>query len=151
MMAIARIRTGIRSHFQARMTEWLMLFPSVTHGIVFLSQPNLFDVSPSFDGLERYATQEMWGVVVLMCAIVRLAALMVNGTFETFRYSPHMRLAASIVGCLFWMTYDLGFLTAALFSGGSWTAIAAITSFVLFECVNVYRTSSDVEINKRAV
>jgi hypothetical protein len=113
-------------------------------GLAFKLQPDMFLASPSFAQVAYWADQPTWAAIVLACAIVRLLALVVNGTFHAFRFSPHFRAAASLVGVLFWAQYCLGFVMTAIYSGGAWSAVVAYSSFVILELVNVSRSVHDV-------
>lgn len=144
MMAILRrVAAGVQEHFHIRVTEWAMVPPSLAIGAVLVWQPNLFDISPSFSALARWADQGAWGCAILSCAMLRLLALIVNGTFQSFRLSPVFRLIASLFGALFWMFYHMGVLMAAIENGGAWTAPAVVALPVIIELVNVVRSSFD--------
>lgn len=143
-MIILRVATGIRSHLHARASEWLMIYPAVGIGAVLIYQPDLFETSPSFAQVASWLTQPQWSLAVLLCALTRLIALTVNGTFEGFPFSPHMRLAASMVGVLFWSQFCLGLMSAAMYNGGAWSGPVAYSTLCLAELLNIYRTWSDI-------
>lgn len=143
-MIVARVAKGIRAHWQIRATEWVMVWPAIGIGTALNFQFDMFDVSTSYTALERWATQETWASMVLICAMVRLVALVVNGTFRGFQYSPHMRAFASVMGIGFWSQFCLGFLSSAVFNGGAWSGAVAYSTFVLMELLNLYRSMSDV-------
>ena len=140
---LKRVGAGVCQHFPIRVTEWAMVPPSIAIGAVLLYQPHLFEISPSFSALARWAEQGVWGCVVLICAMMRLASLIINGTFQSFRLSPVFRLVASLFGALFWMFYHVGVTVAALFYGGAWTASAIVLLPVIIELVNVTRSAHD--------
>lgn len=143
-MIALRIIRGVKKHAHIRMTEWCMTFPAILMWIGLNIQPSMFSVSPSFTALARYANINTWATFLLVCIIIRLAALTINGTFEGFKLSPHFRLAASIAALIFWSQFTLGFITAYLNAEGAFSAIAAYLSFCLFELVNIYRSSGDI-------
>lgn len=147
-MIFLRIGKGIKSHWHVRATEWAMIYPAILIGIVLLYQTTLFTTMKSFRYLDRWMDQPQWALFVLICALMRAIALTVNGTFDSFRYSPHLRLAASFAGIAFWSQFTLGFLTAALVGEGSWTAPAAYSTMCLFELLNIYRAWVDVMRNR---
>ena len=142
-MILIRLRDGIVAHFPSRMTEWVMLWPTLTMGIALSVQEDMFATSRSFSELALWADQGTWSLLVLVCALGRALALVVNGTFDAFRYSPHFRVAASLAGVFFWGCYGLGFLSA-VFAGGSFSAPVAYSTLVLIEVVNVYRSTNDL-------
>lgn len=143
-MITLRLARGVASHFQIRLTEWLLLWPSAGMGVVLLWQKDLFEVSPSFSQLANWGDQYVWACVVLACAVVRVAALIVNGTFDSFRYSPHIRAGASLIAMFFWSQFCLGFLIAAMTGEGAWTAVPAYSTFILAELANLFRSGSDI-------
>ena len=143
-MIVLRITRGIAAHFPVRKTEWLMLFPSFAMGAALVLQPAMFETSPSFGTLARWGDQSMWATVVLTCSLFRLFALVINGTFDNFRYSPHLRTVSSLIGLLFWSQFGLGFLVSALFGGGAWSAPVAYSTFALAELLNFYQSGSDI-------
>ncbi|WP_136652431.1 hypothetical protein [Paracoccus aeridis] len=144
MIVIRRITDGIYAHLPIRVTEWGMAWPAFTMGLALNYQSDMFQTSPSFERLAAIASEGTWAILVLACCLLRIVALTVNGTFTGFGYSPHMRLAASLVGLFFWSRYCLGFLDAAIASGGSWSAPAIYSTAVLFEMINAYRSWLDV-------
>ncbi|WP_386681801.1 hypothetical protein [Loktanella sp. R86503] len=121
-----------------------MFWASAGMGAVLSLQDDLFSVSPSFAQLSQWADQPVWACIVTVCAIIRVLALIVNGTFAGFRYSPHIRAGASLVSMLFWSQFCLGFLIAAVSGEGAWTAVPAYSTFVLAELANLFRSGSDI-------
>jgi hypothetical protein len=148
-MIVVRMVTGVQKHFHIRATEWVMLFPTVALGLVLLSDENMFNASSSFAVVGRWAEEQTWALFVLMCALLRLCALAVNGTFQGFGISPHMRLAASFAGAAFWSQYGLGFLIAAMTGNATWAAPIFASTFCLMEILNISRSWSDVVSRRR--
>lgn len=144
MLIVRRITHGIVGHFPIRISEWTMIYPTIGMGLALKEQPDMFTTSQSFATIQNIASEMTLSVIVLICALIRLIALVVNGTFQGFGISPHLRLFASMVGLVFWSQFALGFLDAALFKGGAWSAVIAYSTFVIFEYVNAYRSWSDV-------
>ncbi len=143
-MVFLRITRGIAAHFPIRLTEWLMAWPALAMGAVLILQPDMFGTSPSFATIAKWGSEALWACVVLACALLRLVALTVNGTFARFPYSPHLRALASITGLAFWSQYGLGFLAAAIFGDGAWSAPVAYSTLALAELANLYRSGSDI-------
>lgn len=142
-MIVLRVARGIRQHWHIRATEWVMIYPAFFLSFILLFQENMFQFQ-GYAVVRTWANQPQWAMALLLCVSVRLAALVVNGTFVSFRYSPHMRAAASWCGLLFWGIYCLGFLQAAWIGVASWAAPLAFSTFVLMEYLNIYRSLSDV-------
>jgi hypothetical protein len=143
-MIILRIAGGIKSHFTMRLSEWLMIYPAIGMWIALQVQPDMFQVSPSFNVLASWASEMEWAYLVLACGVTRLLALTINGTFEAFPYSPHMRLIASLVGIAFWSQFALGFVVAAFLGVAALSAVIAYTTFCLAELANLYRSWTDI-------
>ncbi len=84
-----------------------------------------------------------------MVFFTRLIALIVNGTFRGFEFSPHLRFAASMVGIIVWSQIDAGFFLSFLNEGGLPTAAIAYGTFVILELVNASRSVRDVDASRR--
>ena len=142
-MIVARVVSGVSSHFQIRLSEWVMIFPTTGMGVALMGQPAMFSTSPSFAGVAHVMAQDRWAFLVLLCAVARLVALTVNGTFSRFRFSPHIRAVASFVGVAFWGAFASGFFQSAMAGVGAWSAVVAYSTFVIMEMANVYRAMGD--------
>lgn len=149
MIIVRRITDGISAHFPIRFTEWIMVWPTVFMGIALWLQADMFETAPSYHKVAQWADESTWATMVLICAVVRLLALVVNGTFHSFRYSPHFRLVASLVGMAFWSQFTVGFLNAAVFYGGSWSEVVAYSTMLVMEFANFYRSLVDALRVKR--
>lgn len=143
-MILLRTWTGIADHLPVRWSEWIMALPALGMAAALSYQPDMFSMSPSFARMEAWADESTWAMTVLLCGTARLLALAVNGTFLTFRYSPHLRAAASLVGGLFWSQFCLGILSAALGGQGAWSGVVAYGTLAVIELVNTYRSCVDV-------
>lgn len=143
-MIFVRVVTGIKNHWHIRSSEWLMIYPSVGIGTILLYQPDMFTMSSTFNAVAEWMTQPQWSLFILICALIRLIALTVNGTFASFRYSPHLRLIAALSGVFFWSQYSLGVTTSAVFDNGAWSAPVMYSTMCLAELLNIYRTWVDV-------
>jgi len=143
-MIVFRVYRGIADHFPIRFTEWVMMLPTFGMAAAFKASPDMFAVSPSFDLLGRWAEEATWGLIVLACGVVRLAALTINGTFKGFRFSPHLRFGASLAGIVFWSQFTLGFLIAWLTGQGAPSAVVAYGTFCAMELANLVRSGSDI-------
>lgn len=146
-MALLRITRGIANHFHIRLTEWAMLWPCFLMGAVLIFQDDMFSLSPSFSTLAQWYSEDAWAMIVLACAAIRMVALIVNGTFDGFKYSPHMRATASLVSLFFWSQFCLGFLVAWVTGVGALSAVAAYSTFILLEVINFARSTRDIAEN----
>lgn len=137
---------GIQAHYPFRKNEWRMVIPATLLGAALLFQDGMFETSRSFSALAQTMPQEAWGVALLVYAFVRLVALTVNGSFESFRYSPHMRVFASVVGMIFWGWFGWGFLSAAIYAGGALSAVIVYLTIVFpIEIENALNALADIK------
>lgn len=144
MIILRRVAQGIHQHWQIRATEWVMVYPAFLLSCSLVYQQNMFEVFPAFAVLAGWATQPQWAIWLLLSAAIRLGALVINGTFKGFRYSPHLRVVASYAGAGFWGMFCLGFLIAAYHDLAPWSAPVAYSTLVLMEFLNIYRSWTDV-------
>lgn len=145
MIVLRRIGDGILGHFHIRLTEWTMVLPAVLMGVALTQQQDMFDISRSYAMLASWAEEIIWGIIVMFCGMVRLIALIVNGTFRSFKKSPHLRFFASFVCSAFWFQFAYGFTIAAIYHGGAWSGPAAYWTLATFEFINLYRSWTDIE------
>lgn len=138
-----KVGLGIRSHFTIRVSEWVMTFPAFGMYLALRFQPDMFSMSASFSTLKSWANEPTWAFICMCCGCMRLIALVVNGSFAGFPYSPHMRMSASLIGIVFWSQYSMGFIDAYLNGTGAASAVVAYTTFVAFELVNFWRSNID--------
>lgn len=143
MSVVRRLISGITDHFPIRRSEWGMTFAACGMAFVLNNQHDVFAISPAFSVLAQQADQTTWLAIVSIIAVVRVIALVVNGTFTSFRYSPHLRMFASILGFIFWTQYAMGIAIAAWKTGSSTTGIVAYGVFCYFEMCNTYQSSKD--------
>lgn len=136
---IVRIVKGVTNHFPIRVTDWLSAAMLVNFGLVLLSPANTFAASPAYAMMARVAPEEAWGLVSLFVGLIRIAALLVNGTFPRFRWSPHIRFVASMLSCFVWFQVAFGLEL----SGSVTTGLAVYRYLVVLEIYNVYLTASE--------
>lgn len=149
MIVLRRITHGIWDHAGARFTEWLGLVPLMGVGIALYAQPEALTTTPSFATLASWMAPGAWSNTLLLCGLLRLVALAVNGTFRAFPYSPLIRFAASSVAALFWMLFTVGIYTAWRDGGGSPTGIVAYGTLMLLELRNAYVSRVDMAASAR--
>lgn len=148
-MVILRIAGGITEHFPQRVSEWVMTAAILGWSAVLAIDQSTFETSRSFTEIARYGDEEHWALICLIVGLLRLAALVVNGTFRQFRYSPHLRGFASIAACIFWGQIALGVLVAWS-TGGSGTGVVAYLTFMALEAWNLFRAWADVGAARKA-
>lgn len=148
LIVVRRIWEGTRDHFQVRATEWIMVVPLLGIGWLMYLDDDLFQSSQSFSVIGRYGDETTWCIVIMLCAINRLLALLINGTFDGFQYSPAIRLFASLVAMTFWFMFAMGIFVAYMYNGGAPTGIVAYGTFVVIELRNIYLSRRDMVIIK---
>ena len=149
MLIVRRMARGVRAHFHVRVTEWAMVYPTLGMSVALMFQTDMFETSPSFSELARWATEGAASCVAMLCALVRFAALVVNGTFRSFPFSPHLRAGASLLGAAFWWQVTLGFAMAAVDGRGAWSAVVAYSTLLILEAVNISRSFADITRGRR--
>lgn len=142
-MLTVRVVRGIVNHFPIRKSEWGMALAAFGMALVLRFQPDMFENGKSFTTMAQWADETTWGLFAVIIAIIRFIALGVNGTFQGFGYSPHLRLFASVAGLLFWSQFVLGVLIAAYFHEGAMSAIVAYGTFCFFEGCNIFQSAWD--------
>lgn len=146
-----RIGSGIAEHFPVRVSEWIMTYALLGMGWVFWLHPDTFEKSASFTEMARWADERTWAVVCFAAGMVRLAALVVNGTFkERFRHSPHLRGFASLGACTLWGQITLGIVVSALNADGAWTGFVIYSAAMLTDMWNLFRSWADIGSAKAA-
>ena len=106
---IGRILTGVKAHFRSRFWEWLLTGILAWVGFVILGPDDVFTQSQAYAVMRRIASEDTWGLVFVLIAAARAAALFLNGTFAAFRrFSPLVRAGASGLSGLAWSFIAMG-------------------------------------------
>lgn len=110
---IIRIVTGIHRHLSERVAEWALAIMLLRFGWILIQPGDTFALSPTFAVMEAMAAEEVWGWGCFLIGIVRVAALVINGTFwDTIysRYSPHVRGITALISIFAWanIVYGMG-------------------------------------------
>ena len=147
---LIRLYRGVADHFTLRVCEWIMLWPSFGLWVTLTLYPDIFSKSKSFATMANWADERIWALILGLTFLCRLIALIVNGTFKGFEFSPHIRFGASMVGILVWSQIDAGFVMAFLNEGGLPTAAIIYGLPVILELVNASRSVRDVDANYRS-
>ncbi len=142
-MILLRLADGIRDHFPARASEWTAVIPAIGMGWVLNRQPDLFSTGTAYANVAGWLTEEGWAALFLICAILRLGALIVNGTFHNFRHSPLIRLFVAGVTAMAWFQFWLGFALEWAVTGRAPLLTVLLAYMVVVEGLNIYRSSHD--------
>lgn len=100
-----RIVTGIKSHFEARFSEWVMGATMTWYGLHLAGKSTAWPNPAAWQGMLEHAPENAWGWLCIALGILRLLALAINGTFANTaysRYSPHVRGVTAVLGATFW-------------------------------------------------
>lgn len=122
--------------FPIRVMEWLLAGIMLSWSIVCWNLPAGQWASPLYSGLSRLAEQNTWAFFAFWIAVIRLAALTINGAW---RPSPHFRAAGAFLACFMWLQISLGLLSSEVSS----TGIAVYPWLLLADIYNVFRASHD--------
>lgn len=144
MIVLRRLAHGVWHHADVRFTEWLGAAPLLGVGYVLYAQPEVLSSTASFTTLARWAQVGTWSNVLMACALMRLIALFVNGTFRGFTHSPTIRFTASCVASMFWMLFTVGVYSAWREAGGSPTAPIIYGTLIILELRNAYVSRVDM-------
>lgn len=148
MIVLRTLAHGVIAHAGVRFTEWLGAVPLLGIGTVLYLQPSVFRTTPSFSSLSDWFSEAIWTNIILGVAVGRLLALLINGSFDSFRHSPTIRFAASCVAALFWMLFTVGVYTAWRDAGGSPTGVVAYGALMMLEIRNVYVSRVDMTVTR---
>lgn len=146
MMVIRDIWGGVRGHFASRVLEWVMAFPAGAMALGLYLQPDLFETGRSFRYLIAWGNESVWMMAFLACYVARLFALTINGTFRRFRFSPHIRVTASMLCMLMWSQFALGFAMSFSVGTGGFTILPGYITMCIIEGVNIWKAASDIRV-----
>ena len=122
--------------FPIRVTEWLLAGIMLSWSIVCWNlTPELWS-APLYSGLARLAAQNTWAFFAFWIAVIRLAALTINGAW---RPSPHLRAAGAFLSCFMWLQIALGIFASPITT----TGVAIYPWLLLADIYNVFRASHD--------
>jgi len=140
-----RLFAGSMHNFSVRVSDWFLGGMLLAYGSVILFFPATFAESRVISVLVRIAPVYMIGYVCFAIGGMRALALTVNGSFPSFRWSPHVRLLMCLLSCFVWFQFVLG----AMFSGPSSMAIVIYPFLFLFDIYNTFLTASEAGIAER--
>ena len=150
-MITLRIYEGIRSHFPARKSEWVLSGIMAGWGLwLLLWGPEVFLEARGYASMVEWSRhtvpfispQTAWGLTALVVGIIRLAALTINGTFVHTaygRWSPHVRALLSYGCCLVFAWIEMGIVL----SPGRSTGEVVYIGLALLDFLNARDAASD--------
>lgn len=110
---IIRVYNGVKTHLSERIAEWVLAFAMFNWGRTLLGPTDLFLTNPALSGLAFIAPEHVWGWVMEIIGGLRIAALLLNGTFAGTvysRWSPHIRGVTATVSAFIWFQVILGLM-----------------------------------------
>jgi hypothetical protein len=115
-----------------------------------LAPGNIFSQSPAWGTLSAIAPETAWGATAITVGLFRLAALVINGSFQGTwygRWSPHVRGLASFLSCFLWMQLSWGLLNSPFPT----TGLSVYPGLLLLDLMNVVAAASDAGKMDRAL
>lgn len=143
-MIFVKTWSGIKDHWPLRVSEWIMVLPAFGVGLALRVQDSMFSLGPSFVVVASWGEEITWSNLLLGSAVMRLMALAVNGSFSAFRYTPHIRAAASVFGAAVWSQFCLGLVLHTLNGGVPLIWPIMLGTLITFELANIYRSFVDI-------
>lgn len=139
-MIVVRVAKGISDHFPIRLSEWALATILVNWGWILLrpSNPDIFSTYPLFEFLSRIASENVWGCACLIIGLLRFVALILNGTFHEFKFSPHIRSLTSTLSCFLWAQITLGTLNVPVPTG-----LAVYPVLLMVDMYNTWKSASE--------
>ena len=99
-------------HFVPRRIEWLFAINAFALGVKLWFPPETFQSVPHvYDLMQALANETTWGATLTAIGLVRLLALILNGSVESFApYSPLARAITSFFCAGVWLSLSVGYL-----------------------------------------
>lgn len=149
---VHRFMNGMTDHFRLRAPYWIMSGIMFGLGVSLTMNPNIFtkDVKAyQYVFANRVFDQHTWAILCIVVASIRILALVVNGTFEAFPWSNHIRSILAFLACFLWFQIGLGVWTEGVLDGWN-TAMPIYAGLLLFDVLNTYSAALEIEPGKWA-
>lgn len=132
----------VKEHFRTRATSWIMSFNIFGMGLILIVNPTFLngDVrAHSYVYLLTIMPQWAWAIWCVGVGLMRIVALVINGTFPRLPWMAHVRLAGAFLSCFLWFNLMLG-----VWVRGGWTfAVPMFTSMIAFELLSTYVAANE--------
>ena len=102
---------GICDHFRLRITSWFSATLLFSLGLVLAFNPSVF-LDDHYRYMNRWYFQSAWVAICILLSLIRITALVVNGSFPNIKYMPHIRTAFASMSTLVWFQLVLGTIGA---------------------------------------
>lgn len=146
MTIYLRITQGVREHLYVRRSEWACATVLTWWAIALLTPGNTFDISPTYVGLRRIASEHFWGLTCASIGGLRLAALTANGTFKGHwysRYSPYVRAITAYLTAMIFLTVVIGILTGPTSIWPLTTALGTYATLAWLDIATAFGTAKE--------
>ena len=141
-----RLLRGSAHNFTLRIGDWFLASVLGTFGLILLIGGTPSTPLAAWRHLWSIASPGEWGVVCVIGALIRLAALFINGTVPGFPWTPHIRVVACLLSCFLWFQLVLGLLLVGAVVPG-W---AFYPHILVFELYNMFVAASEAgQVHRR--
>lgn len=131
------LRIPTPTHFRVRALEWGLAWIMLAIGLcLYLPFPTLDQ--PAFQPMRAWGDDNMWGTVLVVLSLVRIAALWRNGGWTP---SPLIRAGTSVLSSSIWALFALGLANA-------FVLLPIFIGFVLADMYSVGRAATDVRLSR---
>lgn len=142
---IKRVAIGATHHFRLRVSDWFITLMLTTLGLILLQPGGTFETFAPFSYLKRFGSESTWGLVCVIIGSFRLFALVINGTFKDFRWSPYIRAIMAVLSCFIWFQ-----LATSVLSMDVWHPGASVYPYLfLFDIYNASHAAAEAGVAER--
>lgn len=142
---VYRVVNGCTHNFSLRVADWTLSSMLLVFGAILLGPEDTFKTGSAYAYLAKIAAENVWGWACVSIAVLRLFALLVNGTFQGFRWSPHVRFGCALATCFIWFQISLGMGLAAVRP----TGLAVYPFLFLLDLYNTFLAASEAGVAER--
>lgn len=106
-MVIVHTFQSIQDTFEARASEWMLTFATISLAVVFFFNEPMF-YREAFDGLRQINSNHVvWAAVLGTIGVTGLVVLLINGSYWR---TPHFRAIMAFLRAGVWFFLALGFV-----------------------------------------
>lgn len=137
-----RLYLGIHNHFPSRRSEWVLACIMVAWGYILIQPSTTFTSSNSWSQMAALMDESTWGKLAIWVGMLRLLALIINGTFAGTwygRYSPHVRSFAAFVSTFVWFQISFGLWASDVAT----TGLAVYPGIMALDAMNIIAAAKD--------
>lgn len=145
-MLLYRVSKGVRDHAFVRRSEWVCAIVALWWGVALLLPGDTMLKQPSLRGFLHLFSETTWAWIFFVVGFLRIAALVINGTFAGTaysKYSPDVRAVCAGVGCLLYLGIVFGILFGPEPLFPLSTGLGAYAAFACLDYANALGTSKE--------